>query len=267
MGVIGRLGRRSGWLALPALLASCALGTDADEGYQHEDDGPLAASSQAFTGVVQYTWGVTSTSSIALEPATSSGWTCFLTGVDGNLAGNIVKVYEAIGGWRLAIIINDPGEMLRGHAACINTTANRTTEVGAFVDTKTWVANGTAKRRCFLTQVKGNFGDAFENVDDLARVYRDATLDKWYLHGKGDGAAYARCVDVNASFGNHTLITGDNDLSVGIVDALPGRQCFLTALGGAYDHQSWSNGGRVEILGDWALTAWPHKRVSANCVQ
>jgi hypothetical protein len=251
-----------------ALVTGCAVdgGDGAGEGAdvigeQHQEVGSFGI----------WSWGCSSTCSLPLGSTT--GQTCFLAGVWGNLqpaaSYSEVQVVPSGGQWGLQIVTN--GRPLGGTAVCVP---------GATVKTGSWhtgaaeVSLGSgATRRCFLSGVRNTSG--FTSASDFAQVRKVGGT--WFLGGNmtaaKDATAYATCVDVPSAALDYGLVVSDGGsfLDEPIQDNLPsGWACGIKKLGGHFTANNYGDGvwiGYNNGISTWELNAVNGKQVTTDCVK
>ncbi|NNC19733.1 hypothetical protein HRD49_31105 [Corallococcus exiguus] len=236
------------------------------------DDAALATAEQGVNLGGTYWWGTSNNGLTSTAIGTSTGRTCFLTGVQGNLKGTSwagAGVYQYAGNWQ--IFVNHTNSKALGTGVqCLDTATNRTPEM-AWYDGQAAKLLGavTASRRCFLTQVEAAGG--FTANSDYARVWNDGY--NWYLGGSlgGSGGARAICVDVPTAQGGWLWIAGNPGTFTHNLDYNPGGvACLLSGIGGNFNTSNFNDGVSIDYNSGtryWEMTVSNSKRGWSNCVK
>jgi hypothetical protein len=263
---------------LPAVFLVGGCLDQVDDKSSADQQEPVGSTEQAFTANWSYSWGVVNNSSIDI--GTSSGRTCFLTGVTGNIqpaiwpeAGNDqtgvgLSIDPGTGDYHLNVTPIDGGWglPLQAFARCVNTAAGRTNEV-------TWTSqlNGsqpqymgavTSNRRCFLTSIttsseypNGAFqgSGGFRSNSDNVRVSNDGF--SWWIGGSQPANsmvwAKGRCIDVTYDVGGWEWIAGDPGVRQDLltnqapISGVGAATCFLTGIGGHLTANDWADGAYI----------------------
>ncbi|RKH42547.1 hypothetical protein [Corallococcus llansteffanensis] len=283
MGRFTKQSVRKLFLALPFTLLAAGCGSELDaqagtaEDTQPAAEGVSLASTEQGIGLGgTYWWGTSNNGDTTTTIGTSTGRTCFLTGIQGNLkpavAGNwsSAGTYMFAGNW-IAFVNHANNKALSTGVQCLNTATNRTPEVTWRQGTAAKLLGAvTADRRCFLTRVEASTG-AFTTSADYARVWNDGI--NWYLGGdlSGTGGARALCVDVPTGQGGWLWIAGEGG---GFTENLAynpgGVACLLSGIGGHFTTSDFSDGVSIDYNSGtryFEMTVMNGKRGWSNCVK
>lgn len=227
-------------LVLAAAAVVGGAGCAADASLPSEgDDATNEASETAGTENVgtaeqAFSWGALTphyrsdnlpTSSNRKDLGSSSGVTCFLAGVGGNLSSSYgapgsvpaqgtlytvadVRVYESSGHWWLEALSGaGNGDRITGTAMCVNSVSGRLPQKGWSTGSapvqldESYPRNSS--RRCFMTGVSNKdmhyTNNNFSASGDEVGVWEDND-GKWWLGGRGNATGTARCINVNGSY-------------------------------------------------------------------
>ncbi|MCW5831578.1 MAG: hypothetical protein KIS78_03890 [Labilithrix sp.] len=295
-----------GGLALTALMtvaltgvvggAGCAVDsedTDPSRETDTADTADTADTENVGSTTQAFSWGTLTrlnrshnlpTSANRVDLGTSTGVTCFLAGVGGNLSssggapGTVpghtlyttanVDVYTADGRWWLQVRSGTGhGARLSGVAMCVNSIAGQTAEKSWSGGSRVELATATSARRCYLTRVSNQdpyyTDNNFSASTDEVRVWSDGA--KWWIGGSGNAHGSARCINVNGSYnygglvGNATMELGYNGGDV---------QCALTSVGGRFRTNSYDSGVFITYnagLGRYYMSSTSGKSVTGQC--
>jgi hypothetical protein len=276
-------------LALPMALAAMGCAIAPADGSEPKAEA-IGTAEAAYSGYWNYTWNVSSASSLDL--GVDTGKSCFLAGITGNLTsyagletvtqGTFVNVDIRNGHYFLDISpsadgVSVAGQMIGATVICLPTIGHRTTPVThagwSSSTAPTLIAPATAGRRCFLTGVENvsDFSDAhqaFGESTDSLQVFQSS--GNWYLGGTGIAAGSAGCVDVDGSnSGWEYIAPTKGTITEKMAAASGGVQCLLTGIGGDFQADSWSDGVTIteqESLLQWNMTVSNGKTGWSNCV-
>jgi hypothetical protein len=266
-----------GWLSVVGAVVGAA-GCTADAGVgvgegaaEHVPPGAsseygenVATTQQAFSGTVLSTHSRSDnlpTSANKRDLGSSSGVTCFLAGVGGNLSSSLgamapsgtlytsaeVRVYEGGGHWWLETRSGkgSPDDII-GKAMCVSSVSGRLAEKGWSYGGPVQLDEGypaNPARRCYLTSVRNSdpiyADDGFGSSGDQVRVWQDPVTSKWYLGGSGDAAGSARCINVTGSYGLGGQV-GATTMELGY--NFGGVACALTAVQGRFRSNDYAAG-------------------------
>jgi len=277
-------------LALCLSLLAPACGADA--GLQSEDSS-LGEREQAFTSNWNFSWGVTSSSSIDI--GSSVGRTCFLTGMVGNFrsssAGSNLGVEVALHPNNYTLGVTTDGVSLGAYARCVGSAAGRTAEgFWQTGDSPRVLGPATGNRRCFLTGLF-TFRDiptqqGFRSDSDNVRV--EVKNGNWQLTGTQSGLviAHAGCMNVSSDVGSWTWTAGhdafawvwdwpvkkrvfiDSARHDPMADDRDGTNCFLTSISGDFQTNDWADGVFIsQSGGKFIMNTKNGKSGSATCVR
>jgi len=187
---------------------------------------------------------------------TTTGRTCFIAGVRGNLAPTSSVYISSSGGhWWLNVSSSVNGT-LWGDATCVSSGTNRTSEfVQAGNGTTTIPAGVTGNRRCFLTRVASNIGVVrpFSQYSDRVRVVKqpDGTWDLTVAQGTGANATGGvTCVDTSGSGQGFGLEEAPDPgfVSDNVDTDITNTACALRGIGGHFDTNGSTDAARIEPL-------------------
>jgi hypothetical protein len=220
-----------------------------------DDDAAAVSSTEQDVKTLGFSWGATSSATVALSGTSTATQTCFLSGVSGDLIPNGTDfIGQGVGvnagsNGQYNMYLNTNQQELEVAAQCVNSATARTNEV-------TWSMGESAKtlgsatpdsaRRCFLTRVSGSpSGDgprAFSSSTDFVKVWSDGS--NWYIGGvlSGPGSASAVCVDVTADYGTWIYQSPDPGTGEYAMTNVAGASCPLQYVGGHFDVNDWEAG-------------------------
>ncbi|RKH10371.1 hypothetical protein D7Y13_23360 [Corallococcus praedator] len=287
MGPITKQSVQKLFLAVPFALLAAGCGAELDGQGLPEDVQPEAAVAadapeslaQVEQGVAlggTYWWGTSNNGNTTYTIGTTTGQTCFLTGVQGNLkptvAGNwsSAGTYMSGGNWFVYVNHNNSKALGTG-VQCLATSTGRTAEVTWRQGTAAKLLGAvTADRRCFLTRLEASTG-AFTTGDDEVKVWNDGL--NWYLGGdlSGTGGGRAMCVDVPTGQGSWLWGSGyGGGFTENLAYNPGGVACLLTGLGGPMTTSSFTDGVSIDYNSGtryWEMTVVNGKRGYASCVK
>jgi hypothetical protein len=229
-----------------AFLAVLALGC--------QQEPRLGSSQEDLTSVQYYSFGCAGNCG-STDLGTTTGRTCFIAGIRGNLAPTSSVFISSSGGhWWLNVSPN-ASNTLWADATCLSSATNR---VGEFVQTgngtTTIAAGATGTRKCYLTRVASNIGAqrAFLLDSDHVRVIKkaDGTWDLTVSQQQFASATVgAMCVDVPTLVVAALEQAPDNSVVTDFVTAdTINTACALRGVGGQFATNSSTDGARIEPL-------------------
>lgn len=258
----------------------------------------------AFTGNWNYSWGDTKISSADI--GSSTGRTCFMTGLGGHLRPIGAYLYSggtspAMAGVRKNASGNyeiyvqpSSGKHLITYARCVNSAAGRievswsSGQQAASGDKV--IAAATSNRQCFLQEVKNyavplrdsngaiySYSWAFDDKPnpDEVRLINDGSY--WKLSIKSGAHAYpvnihatAVCLDINEFHGAWTWKAADPGSAQINLTSVSGATCGLTGINGHLDaaYGDWGDAAFISTEGSqFKLNLANGKRGWASCVK
>ncbi|MCY1002884.1 hypothetical protein OWM54_37630 [Myxococcus sp. MISCRS1] len=266
-------------LAMPLAAFAVGCGVEQEAPGTEGAAAPVAEETGETTQAVgvenAYWWGTTANGYTSTNIGPTTGRTCFLSGLQGNLKPAVAGrwatggVLQSAGDYILFVSHNNSKALGVG-VQCIYTSAGRTTEMSwAQGQAARLLGAVTAQRRCFLTQVTASGG--FASNSDYVRVWNDGL--NWYLGGNlsGAGGGRAVCVNVPEDHGGWLWIAGDPG---GFTETLAynpgGVACALSGVGGKFDDNSFTDGVSVDYNAGtryWEMSVMNGKRGWGNCVK
>jgi hypothetical protein len=220
-----------------------------------------------------WSWGCGGSANCSLDLGSTSGQTCFLAGVWGNLQHastySQAQVVASGGRWGIQVVPNS--HPLGVTAVCVP---------GATVATATWHSGGAeinlgsgATRRCFLSGILNRTG--FTAATDYVQVRKVGT--SWFLGGNmttaKDAIATAVCVDVPSAANDYGLVAGEGSsfLNMQVQPNNPfGWACGIKKLGGHFTTNDYNDGVWFDYnngISEWELNAVNGKQTTTDCVK
>lgn len=266
--------RRVALLAIAGAAAACTAGSDGNEAGTDEQ---VATVQQDFTAIGR--WKVTVTQPGDYDFGSSSGRSCFLTGVYGNLASQtgwygVASVENTVQGRWILTLRPVPGNYLGVDVACVTSgppsISKEYNPASSGSNAALVLANVAPGRRCFITSVSNDDSpyQNFAQASDLLEVYTWG--GKWWIGGNGNVAGRARCIDGLVDEGSWAIGSTAWPLREVLKWDEPGMQCFLTAIGGRLRAQSFTSGGSVGLNAGthkWELNTSANVTAGTNCVK
>ncbi len=241
-----------------------------------------------------WSWGTPGNSGADLDMGSTSGRTCFLTGVTGDLEGKWkgpsagVWVFKSGGRWKLRTRAG-VGTGVMGHAACIPTDFNQVSLVWPgnsenSNNKKVYPLSGPRSgfTQCFLTSVTGT--DGWKSPNSWAGLKKEniwengAMTPKWTLSGNllweqdntAGGGASAVCVDIWQTLTNWSWVPSSGSPPVtGNLGSTTNRVCSIHRLKGnlAAAPGGWLDGLRMFISGgNWQVISQSGKAGWGECL-
>lgn len=268
------------------------------------EDSSLKESQAAFTGNWYYSWGDTKISSADI--GSSTGRTCFLTGIGGHMRPIGAYLYSggsspamagvrknASGNYEIYVQPNS-GKHLIAYARCVNSSAGRIEATWSTGQQATYgdkvIATAASNRQCFLQEVKNyavplrdstgaiySYSWAFDDKPnpDEVRLINDGSY--WKLSIKGGAHSYpvnihasAVCLDINEYHGAWTWKAADPGTAQINLTSVSGATCGLTGINGHFDaaYGDWNDAVYITTEGSqFKLNMENGKRGWAACVK
>jgi hypothetical protein len=228
---------------------------------------PVGQVSSAFTGIIRSGLMAVGPDYTSRVLAPFADWTCFITGVKGNLRRGVVTVAVPPGStqWTMSVNATTAGTTLVGEVACVYSTSGRTTMKFWQAGQEAELLTTDAAASCFLTEVQGGVNN-FASNNDTVEIFQEPVSKYWYLGGTGNARGNAMCFNA-ARRGDWGASNGTADM---VIDVDNNHQCGLRALGGEFISNNTQTGTwarREPGLLQWQLTATANRFGEARCVR
>jgi hypothetical protein len=292
-------GCRSRFLPALVLFVSAAACGGAPSTTTGQDEPTETSQSNLNLSVGVWAWGTTDGTLLPL--GSTSGQTCFLTGVAGDLnngtdwvtdGNSFAGVFESGGNyfmkaWGGTSLFGSPPAAVMAYVACLGTTLNRTWSTWTSGNGPAFVDYLAPNRYCFLESVEGaiaTWGAADASVSLAVGPNPYNSTDNnlyWWLNGTvqssqwGHAKASAVCFDLPAgtqasgfymSVPYPYQITGEP-----VAWSSNGMMCGLTGIAGPFNDSSWTDGAVLHWppgrRGAWTLDLWNGKSLWADCAE
>jgi hypothetical protein len=279
-------------LSSSVVAAGCAVDTADPQGGGE----PVGVTRQALDGLIFDTWGgvqsstnlteFTNGSPNTLDLGVGAGWTCFLGGVGGAMGTGAVFVSPPGSGQADWIMSVEPPIGLAGTATAVCApstflTSDNIASEGPPAATTVLLTSATVDQWCGLGAVWMGPDPASFVVTNNSNSANSAIVvggPTWTVEaGAGAGLAFGTCAQASLTdIWAYTIVApASGTASFDLLEndhktPLPsGTVCFLTAVSGNFDHDSFTDGVFVSIsaAGVWSATATNGKTASIMCVR